>query len=85
MNINERTRSLFMFVHITKRTKALVRVRSYIKRTNTNELPAEQFTYCSFNVRFVCNPSHYYRIANFKIKHVLFNCQLKLVIYLTST
>ncbi|KAF5771734.1 hypothetical protein HanXRQr2_Chr13g0568371 [Helianthus annuus] len=34
MNINERTRSLFMFVHLTKRTKFLVRVCSFIKGTS---------------------------------------------------
>ncbi|KAJ0502981.1 putative heme oxygenase HugZ-like superfamily [Helianthus annuus] len=28
-----------MFVHLTKRTKFLVRVRLFSKRTNTNELP----------------------------------------------
>ncbi|MFS8005065.1 hypothetical protein Hanom_Chr13g01233091 [Helianthus anomalus] len=47
-----------MFVHLTKRTKFLVRVRLFNKRTNTNELPAEQFTNCSPNVWFVCNPNH---------------------------
>ncbi|MFS7943857.1 hypothetical protein Hanom_Chr06g00505131 [Helianthus anomalus] len=56
-NINERTRPLFMFVHLTKRTKFLVRVRSFIKRTNTSELPAEWFTNRSLNVRFVCSPT----------------------------
>ncbi|MFS8018986.1 hypothetical protein Hanom_Chr15g01398551 [Helianthus anomalus] len=43
-----------MFVPLTKRTKFLVRVRSFIKRTNTNELPAERFTNCLLNVQFVC-------------------------------
>ncbi|MFS7994612.1 hypothetical protein Hanom_Chr12g01108081 [Helianthus anomalus] len=38
---------MFMFVHLTNRTKILVHVRSFIKRTNINELPAEQFTNCS--------------------------------------
>ncbi|MFS7973971.1 hypothetical protein Hanom_Chr09g00862951 [Helianthus anomalus] len=47
-----------MFVHLTKRTKFLVRVRLSNKRTNTNELPAERFTNCSPNVWFVCNPIH---------------------------
>ncbi|MFS7965692.1 hypothetical protein Hanom_Chr09g00765201 [Helianthus anomalus] len=56
-NINERTRPLFIFVHLTKRTKFLVRVRLFSKRTNTNELPAERFTNCSPNVWFVCSPS----------------------------
>ncbi|KAJ0443346.1 hypothetical protein HanIR_Chr16g0819731 [Helianthus annuus] len=44
-----------MFVHLTKRTKFL-RACSFIKRTNTNELPAEWFTDCSLNVQFVCIP-----------------------------
>ncbi|MFS7951184.1 hypothetical protein Hanom_Chr07g00591971 [Helianthus anomalus] len=51
-NINERTRPMFMFVHLTKQTKFLVRVRLFNKRTNTNELPAERFT----NIWFVCSP-----------------------------
>ncbi|MFS7958808.1 hypothetical protein Hanom_Chr08g00683071 [Helianthus anomalus] len=55
-NINERTRPLFMFVHLTKRTKFFVCVRLFNKRTNTNELPAEHFTNCSPNVWFVCSP-----------------------------
>ncbi|KAJ0589836.1 hypothetical protein HanIR_Chr04g0190701 [Helianthus annuus] len=53
MNTIERTRPLFMFVHLTNRMKFLVHVRSFIKRTNINELPAERFTNCSLNVRFV--------------------------------
>ncbi|MFS7991058.1 putative thioredoxin-dependent peroxiredoxin [Helianthus anomalus] len=32
-----------MFVHLTKPTKFLVRVRLFNKRTDTNELPAELF------------------------------------------
>ncbi|MFS7967183.1 hypothetical protein Hanom_Chr09g00782811 [Helianthus anomalus] len=56
MNINERTRTLFMFVHLTKQTEFLVRVRSFIKRTNTNELPAEGFMNCLLNVWFICSP-----------------------------
>ncbi|MFS8001281.1 hypothetical protein Hanom_Chr13g01188491 [Helianthus anomalus] len=44
-----------MFVHLTKRTKFLVRVHLFNKRTNTNELPAEQFTNCY--VWFVCSPN----------------------------
>ncbi|MFS7936097.1 hypothetical protein Hanom_Chr05g00411451 [Helianthus anomalus] len=71
----ERTRPLFMFVHLTNRTKFLVHVRSFIKRTNINELPAERFTNCSLNVRFVysiticigpvsCN---LYEVGEFKI------------------
>ncbi|KAJ0499986.1 putative MFS transporter superfamily [Helianthus annuus] len=49
-NINERTRPLFMFVHLTKRTKFLIRVRLFNKQTDTDELPAE-------NVWFVCSPN----------------------------
>ncbi|MFS7969782.1 hypothetical protein Hanom_Chr09g00813221 [Helianthus anomalus] len=45
-----------MFVHLTKRTKFLVCVCLFNKRMNTNELPAEQFTNCLPNVRFVCSP-----------------------------
>ncbi|MFS7963939.1 hypothetical protein Hanom_Chr08g00744231 [Helianthus anomalus] len=45
-----------MFVHLTKRTKFFVRVRSFIKRTNTNELPAARFMNCSLKVQFVCSP-----------------------------
>ncbi|MFS7925255.1 hypothetical protein Hanom_Chr04g00282491 [Helianthus anomalus] len=45
-----------MFVHLTKRTKFFVRVRSFIKRTNTNELPAERFMNCPLKVQFVCSP-----------------------------
>ncbi|MFS8000058.1 hypothetical protein Hanom_Chr12g01173921 [Helianthus anomalus] len=47
MNISERTRPLFMFVHLTKRTKFHVCVRLFNKRTNIDELPAERFTNCS--------------------------------------
>ncbi|MFS7902262.1 hypothetical protein Hanom_Chr01g00009211 [Helianthus anomalus] len=56
-NTTERTRHLFMFVHLTNRTKFLLHVRSFIKRTNTNELPAERFTNCSLNVWFVYSPT----------------------------
>ncbi|MFS7888853.1 hypothetical protein Hanom_Chr00s000002g01599941 [Helianthus anomalus] len=45
-----------MFVHLTKRTEFFVRVRSFIKRTNTNELPAERFINRSLKVKFVCRP-----------------------------
>ncbi|MFS7971040.1 hypothetical protein Hanom_Chr09g00828081 [Helianthus anomalus] len=46
-----------MFVHLTNRTKFLVHVvRSFIKRTNINELPTERFTNCSLNVWFVYSP-----------------------------
>ncbi|MFS7901883.1 hypothetical protein Hanom_Chr01g00004791 [Helianthus anomalus] len=47
-----------MFVHLTNRTEFFVHVRSFIKRTNINELPAERFTNCSLNVRFVYSPTH---------------------------
>ncbi|MFS7930141.1 hypothetical protein Hanom_Chr04g00340661 [Helianthus anomalus] len=43
-NAIERTRQLFLFVHLTNRTKFLVHVRSLTKRTNVNKLPAERFT-----------------------------------------
>ncbi|MFS8034539.1 hypothetical protein Hanom_Chr17g01582351 [Helianthus anomalus] len=45
-----------MFVHLTKRTKCLVCVRLFNKRTNTNELPAERFTNCSPNIWFFYSP-----------------------------
>ncbi|MFS8022518.1 hypothetical protein Hanom_Chr16g01440431 [Helianthus anomalus] len=57
-NTNERTRPLFMFVHLTKRQRFLDHFRSFIKRTNTNELPAKRFMECSLNVQFICNPTH---------------------------
>ncbi|MFS7975514.1 hypothetical protein Hanom_Chr10g00881501 [Helianthus anomalus] len=47
-------RPLFMSVYLTKPTKFLVRVRSFIKRMMINEFPAEQFTNCSMNIRFIC-------------------------------
>ncbi|MFS7958789.1 hypothetical protein Hanom_Chr08g00682821 [Helianthus anomalus] len=53
-NTIKRTRPLFMFVHLTNRTH----VRSFIKQTNINELPAERFTYCSLNARFVYSPKY---------------------------
>ncbi|MFS7927581.1 hypothetical protein Hanom_Chr04g00310851 [Helianthus anomalus] len=56
-NTNERTRPLFMFIHLTKRTDFFVRDRSFIKRTNTNELPAERFMNYSLKVQFVCSPT----------------------------
>ncbi|MFS7975909.1 hypothetical protein Hanom_Chr10g00886141 [Helianthus anomalus] len=55
-NTIERTRALFMLVHLTNRTKFLVHVHSFIKRTNVNELPTERFTSCSLNVQFVYIP-----------------------------
>ncbi|MFS7913970.1 hypothetical protein Hanom_Chr02g00147961 [Helianthus anomalus] len=59
-NVHEhkrRTRPLFMFVHLTKRTRFFVGVRLSNKRTNTNELPAERFTNCSPSLWFVCSPT----------------------------
>ncbi|MFS7986809.1 hypothetical protein Hanom_Chr11g01014581 [Helianthus anomalus] len=55
-NINEQTQPMFMFVPLIKQTKFLVRVHFFNKRTNINELPAEQYTNCSPNVWFVCSP-----------------------------
>ncbi|MFS7911074.1 hypothetical protein Hanom_Chr02g00113721 [Helianthus anomalus] len=45
-----------MSIHLTKQTKILVRLRSFIRRTNINELPAEWFTNYALNVQFVCSP-----------------------------
>ncbi|MFS7966001.1 hypothetical protein Hanom_Chr09g00768741 [Helianthus anomalus] len=55
LNVHEhkRTWPLFMFLHLTKQTKFLVRVRFFNKRTNTNELSAKRFTKCSPNIWFV--------------------------------
>ncbi|MFS7985894.1 hypothetical protein Hanom_Chr11g01004051 [Helianthus anomalus] len=53
-----------MFVHLSKRTKFFVRVRSFIKRTNTNELPTERFVNCSLKVRFVCSPRQIHLVAH---------------------
>ncbi|KAF5778155.1 hypothetical protein HanXRQr2_Chr12g0544191 [Helianthus annuus] len=64
-NINERTQHLFMFVCLTKRMKFLVRVCLFSKRTNTNELYAEQFTKCSPNVWFVYKPNFNNDITNY--------------------
>ncbi|KAJ0614702.1 hypothetical protein HanIR_Chr02g0065371 [Helianthus annuus] len=55
-NIIKRTRPLFIFVHLINGTEFLVHVRSFIKRTDINELPAERFMNCSLNVRFVYSP-----------------------------
>ncbi|MFS8001429.1 hypothetical protein Hanom_Chr13g01190301 [Helianthus anomalus] len=52
-----------MFVHLTKRTNFFVHVRSFIKRTNTNELPAERFVNCSLKVQFVCSPTFYCKFS----------------------
>ncbi|KAJ0937588.1 hypothetical protein HanRHA438_Chr03g0143761 [Helianthus annuus] len=48
---------MFMFVHLTKRTKFLVRVRLFIKRTNRNRFPAAQFMKRALSVRFVSSPT----------------------------
>ncbi|KAJ0565467.1 hypothetical protein HanIR_Chr06g0262911 [Helianthus annuus] len=45
-------------VHEHNRTKFLVHVRLFIKRTNINELPAKRLTNCSLNVWFVYSPRH---------------------------
>ncbi|MFS7926665.1 hypothetical protein Hanom_Chr04g00299761 [Helianthus anomalus] len=47
-----------MFVHLTNRTKFLVHVRSFSKRTNIDELPAERFMNCLLNIQFVYSPTH---------------------------
>ncbi|MFS7932655.1 hypothetical protein Hanom_Chr04g00370531 [Helianthus anomalus] len=44
-----------MFIPLTKQTN--FHVRSFVKRTNTNELPAEWFMNCSLQVQFVCSPN----------------------------
>ncbi|KAJ0603165.1 hypothetical protein HanIR_Chr03g0147521 [Helianthus annuus] len=54
--MNERTRPLFMSVHLTKRTKFLVRVRLFNKRTN---FPPNNSRTVSFNVRFICSTACY--------------------------
>ncbi|MFS7982396.1 hypothetical protein Hanom_Chr10g00962401 [Helianthus anomalus] len=48
-NTIERMRDLFMFIHLTNRTKFLVHIGSFIKRTNINKLSAEKFTSYSPN------------------------------------
>ncbi|MFS7949540.1 hypothetical protein Hanom_Chr06g00572801 [Helianthus anomalus] len=53
----ERTRRMFVFIHLTNRTKFLVHIRSLIRRTNVNELPTKSFMNCSVNVRFVPIPN----------------------------
>ncbi|MFS7961662.1 hypothetical protein Hanom_Chr08g00717731 [Helianthus anomalus] len=60
-----------MFVHLTKRTKFFVRVRSFIKRTNTNELPAERFMNCSLKVQFVCSPIYLGLVSVYKTSFYL--------------
>ncbi|MFS7924788.1 hypothetical protein Hanom_Chr03g00276781 [Helianthus anomalus] len=42
-----------MFICLTYQTKFLVRIRSFIKQTNINKLPAEQVMNSSLNVRFI--------------------------------
>ncbi|KAM0071644.1 putative alpha/Beta hydrolase [Helianthus debilis subsp. tardiflorus] len=39
--------------------KFFVGVRSFIKQTNTNELPAKWFMNCSLKIRFVCSPTYF--------------------------
>ncbi|MFS7888603.1 hypothetical protein Hanom_Chr00s000001g01597151 [Helianthus anomalus] len=56
-NTIERTRHLFVFVHLTNRTEFPVHVRSIIKRANINELPAERFMNCSLNFQFFYSPN----------------------------
>ncbi|KAJ0790995.1 putative protein kinase RLK-Pelle-RLCK-VIIa-2 family [Helianthus annuus] len=48
-NAIERTRQLFVFVHLTNQTEFLVHVRSLTKRTNVNKLPTERFTNVTFS------------------------------------
>ncbi|MFS8014018.1 hypothetical protein Hanom_Chr15g01339731 [Helianthus anomalus] len=55
--INERMWTLFMSVHFTKRTKFLVSVCLFNKWTNTNKLPAKQFTNYPPNIWFVYTPT----------------------------
>ncbi|MFS8027236.1 hypothetical protein Hanom_Chr16g01496191 [Helianthus anomalus] len=58
-NVHEHNRTNETSVHVrslTNRTKFLAHFRSFIKRTNINELPAERFTNCSVNIRFVYSP-----------------------------
>ncbi|MFS7984181.1 hypothetical protein Hanom_Chr11g00983501 [Helianthus anomalus] len=66
-----------MFVHLTKRTEFLVRFRLSIKRTNTNELPAEWFINCSLNVWFVCSPNN---IVTNRAKHKINKTYLDFVL-----
>ncbi|MFS7906753.1 hypothetical protein Hanom_Chr01g00062911 [Helianthus anomalus] len=56
-----------MLVHLTNRTKFLVHVRSFIKRANINELPAERFTNCSLNVRFIYSPIFNHTRLNYQL------------------
>ncbi|MFS7939757.1 hypothetical protein Hanom_Chr05g00455671 [Helianthus anomalus] len=52
----ERMRDMFVFIHLTNRTKFLFHVYSSIKQTDINELPAEWFTNCSLKVMFIYSP-----------------------------
>ncbi|MFS8004437.1 hypothetical protein Hanom_Chr13g01225771 [Helianthus anomalus] len=53
-------------VHEHKRTNvAIIRVCSFIKRTNTNELLAKRFTNCTLHIRFVCSPKSYLTIFKY--------------------
>ncbi|MFS7916423.1 hypothetical protein Hanom_Chr02g00176951 [Helianthus anomalus] len=60
-NAIERTRQLFVFVHLTNQMEFLIHVRSLTKQTNVNELPAKRFMNCSLNVRFVYSPIKLFR------------------------
>ncbi|MFS7938946.1 hypothetical protein Hanom_Chr05g00445781 [Helianthus anomalus] len=62
MNTIERTRHLFMSVHLTNRTKFLIHVHLFIKRTNINELLTVQFMNCSSNVRFIYNHNYHRKL-----------------------
>ncbi|MFS8034156.1 hypothetical protein Hanom_Chr17g01577901 [Helianthus anomalus] len=79
-NTIERTRHLFMFVHLSNRMKFLVHVRSFIKQTNINELPAERFTNCSLNVRFVYSPSCFCNKINMLVIRYLLNIRKKIIL-----
>ncbi|MFS7983486.1 hypothetical protein Hanom_Chr11g00975061 [Helianthus anomalus] len=57
-NTIERTRPLFMFVHLTNRAEFLVHARSFIRFTN-----------CSLNVRLVYSPTLGYSFEVAIIKH----------------
>ncbi|MFS7988139.1 hypothetical protein Hanom_Chr11g01031081 [Helianthus anomalus] len=48
-NAIERTRHLFVFVHLTNRTEFLVHARSIIKQTNINKFFTKRFTNYSLN------------------------------------
>ncbi|MFS8023349.1 hypothetical protein Hanom_Chr16g01450421 [Helianthus anomalus] len=68
-NTLERTRPMFMFVHLTHRTKFHVHIGSFIKRMNINELHAERFTNCSLNVRFAYSPKYRYHTEHFRYRY----------------